>query len=346
MCSVSRDGTYTTTHPSADAMFAATLAALTAGRIGIAYNAITSTMVGITIAVRYAHSRRAFAPLPGKQEVPLMYYSSHQRRLMIPLATAVVYLPCAQVLRDMWHDGAATGAATGRTHALSAGFKAIFTSFMRDALQSCREACGGQGYALVNRIAVMRADRDIMLTFEGANDVLMQQVGKSLLAQGVGKIRTDGDKLYNVLCKREQALVGRLGMTYKMAIRKRGSKFEAWNDCLYVAERASRAHIHRLIYEMFVKHCERAEQVDGKCADTLRLCGRLWGLVEIDGDPDFLRLGCVDKRVVETMSGEIATLCGRLSMIADELVDAFDFPEHLLAPIAGDYVDYYSRARL
>jgi acyl-CoA oxidase len=36
-----------------------------------------------------------------------------------------------------------------------------------DALQLARECCGGQGFSLYNRIAAMRADSDVDLTYEG-----------------------------------------------------------------------------------------------------------------------------------------------------------------------------------
>jgi acyl-CoA oxidase len=43
-------------------------------------------------------------------------------------------------------------------------------------LQECREACGGQGIKSDNRIGPAKAEYDVQLTFEGDNNVLMQQV--------------------------------------------------------------------------------------------------------------------------------------------------------------------------
>lgn len=42
--------------------------------------------------------------------------------------------------------------------------------------QECREACGGQGLKTENRIGQMKGEYDVQSTFEGDNNVLMQQV--------------------------------------------------------------------------------------------------------------------------------------------------------------------------
>ena len=58
----------------------------------------------------------------------------------------------------------------------SAGLKAYVTSYTAAALSTCRECCGGHGYAAVNRFGMWRSDHDIFQTFEGDNTVLLQQV--------------------------------------------------------------------------------------------------------------------------------------------------------------------------
>lgn len=66
-------------------------------------------------------------------------------------------------------------------HVLSAGLKAVSTWHKSEALQMARECVGGQGFAMVNRIAQLRAGTEIDLTVEGDNTVLLQQVSRQLL---------------------------------------------------------------------------------------------------------------------------------------------------------------------
>ena len=51
-------------------------------------------------------------------------------------------------------------------------------------MQACREACGGQGFLAANRIGPLKNDMDVDVTFEGANNVMMQQVRLPHLSSG------------------------------------------------------------------------------------------------------------------------------------------------------------------
>ena len=64
---------------------------------------------------------------------------------------------------------------------LAAGTKAIGTWHASRTIQECREACGGAGYLMSNRIGALRADTDVFTTFEGDNHILLQLVAKGLL---------------------------------------------------------------------------------------------------------------------------------------------------------------------
>lgn len=370
---VAPDGAYTSPYTTPDARFAAQLAALTGGRVGIATMAVNCAMLGLTIAVRYSMRRRAFRPPGAQAEVPLMFYSSQQRALMVPLATAFVYALCAGDLTEQYYHTIDAGGITKEVHTLSAGCKAMFSWFMNDALQAAREACGGQGYKSENRIAPMKADRDVMTTFEGANGVMLQQVAKMLLAevslasQNGGKFAKgsvaealnnpprgrgastalDRDFLYSCLWHREKQLVQSLGRRYEdMMQRCDGSAFDAWNECLPLAEKTGIANMHRRIYEAHERHVENALSEDAGTGEALRLCGRLWGASVISSDPAFLMLGIITPTQAKDVDESLTALCRALTGIAEPLLEGIGFPDHLLAPITGDYVAHNSRAKL
>lgn len=68
-------------------------------------------------------------------------------------------------------------------HAMVSTAKPLITWTCRDAIQECREACGGFGYLKAARLCDMRNDQDPSVTYEGDNNVLVQQTSKWLLRQ-------------------------------------------------------------------------------------------------------------------------------------------------------------------
>lgn len=59
------------------------------------------------------------------------------------------------------------GAMASELHALSSAAKPVAGWTSRDAIQECREACGGHGYLRAAGIGRLRDDGDAFLTFEG-----------------------------------------------------------------------------------------------------------------------------------------------------------------------------------
>jgi acyl-CoA oxidase len=188
---VAEDGTYSSPIASANARFFTTLGALVKGRVCIGGGALAATRAAMAIAVRYAESRRQFARAgtPG-EEVTLLDYRTHQRRLLPALATTVVLGFAQEELTAELHrvqnpvllGGTADPAQQRRLETWAAGMKATTTWHATAAIQTAREACGGAGYLSENRLAQLRADTDVFTTFEGDNTVLLQLVAKGLLA--------------------------------------------------------------------------------------------------------------------------------------------------------------------
>lgn len=68
-------------------------------------------------------------------------------------------------------------------HAIVSSCKPLVSWTCRDAIQECREACGGHGYLKAANLGELRNDHDPSVTYEGDNNVLIQQTSNWLLRQ-------------------------------------------------------------------------------------------------------------------------------------------------------------------
>src|SRR6218665_3634265 len=181
---VAADGTYTSAIDSPGRRFFTMLGTLVQGRVSLDGAASWASALGLKIAITYATQRRQFDGADG-QEVVLLDYGKHQRRLLPRLATTY-----AQIFAHDEFLQKFDGVFSGRTdtpddredlETLAAALKPLSTWHALDTLQEAREACGGAGFMFENRLVGLRADLDIYVTFEGDNNILLQLVGKRLL---------------------------------------------------------------------------------------------------------------------------------------------------------------------
>jgi acyl-CoA oxidase len=184
---VNAEGVYSSPIDNANKRFFTMLGTLVQGRVSVSGASVTASKTALTIAVRYGLRRRQFGP-PGGEEVPILDYRTHQRRLM-PLLAKTYALHFAQdELRDRFHrmfsNGGASEAADRdrrELEALAAGLKATSSWHTTHTIETCRECCGGAGYISVNRFSALKADTDIFTTFEGDNTVLMLLAARGIL---------------------------------------------------------------------------------------------------------------------------------------------------------------------
>jgi acyl-CoA oxidase len=223
--SVSEDGVYESPIERPEKRFFSMLGTLIQGRISVCGAAINASKVALAIAVRYALARRQFGPVGG-DEVVLMSYRTHQRRLLPHLADAYA-LHFAQgrlvgeLVRVLGGDDA-DDHERRELETMAAGLKAIGTWHATATIQDCREACGGAGYLRANRFAALKADSDVFTTFEGDNTVLLQLVAKNLLTDfkaefgeldALGTAAFFAGRMFETIAERSalRELLGRLG---------------------------------------------------------------------------------------------------------------------------------------
>jgi acyl-CoA oxidase len=107
--------------------------------------------VALAIAVRHAGARRQFGP-PEGEEVTLMTYRTHQRRLLPHLADAyALHFAQERLVATLAERFGEEGERGRELETMAAALKATATWHASTTIQACREACGGQGYLRANR---------------------------------------------------------------------------------------------------------------------------------------------------------------------------------------------------
>ncbi|HVW39936.1 MAG TPA: acyl-CoA dehydrogenase [Amycolatopsis sp.] len=182
---VAEDGTYTSPIESDGRRFFTMLGTLIRGRISVAGAAISATERALALAVRYGEQRRQFSRPDGPDEVVVLDYLAHQRKLLPAIAkTYALHFAQEELVRAL-HDIQGRDDADEHSRreleSRAAGIKAIATWHATRGIQTAREACGGAGYLAANLLPALKADTDVFTTFEGDNTVLLQLVAKGLL---------------------------------------------------------------------------------------------------------------------------------------------------------------------
>lgn len=183
--SVAPDGTYSSPIDSPGRRFFTMLGSLVQGRVSLDGAAVNASKIGLAIATRYGAERRQFTAASPTDEVVLLDYGTHRRRLLPRIAETYASHFAHDRLLDLFHSVFSGEEDTPEQRedleTTAAALKATSTRFVLDTLQEAREACGGAGFLTENRITSLRADLDVYATFEGDNTVLLQLVGKRLL---------------------------------------------------------------------------------------------------------------------------------------------------------------------
>jgi acyl-CoA oxidase len=217
--SVAEDGTYSSSIESENRRFFTMLGALVRGRVSVSGSAVGAASLAQTIAVRYGEARRQFAAPGGENEIVVLDYLAHQRKLLPGLARTYALRFAQNELVEMLHDIQTTREAGGEIdekrqrelESRAAGTKALTTWHATATIQACREACGGQGYLSENRLGQLRADTDVFTTFEGDNTVLLQLVAKGLISgyaddfgnlDTLGTVRFVADQVLDTVAER------------------------------------------------------------------------------------------------------------------------------------------------
>ncbi|XP_028285473.1 peroxisomal acyl-coenzyme A oxidase 3 [Parambassis ranga] len=188
---ITPDGRYMTPYKDPNKRFGASLGALSGGRVSITRMSLVNLKLALIVAIRFSATRRQFGP-KDSEEIPVLEYQLQQWRLIPYLAAAYalehfsksifmnfVEFQIGQLMRDKSDRQEALGR---EIHAIGCSSKPLGSWTAQRGIQECREACGGHGYLAMNRLGNLRDDNDPNCTYEGDNNVLLQQTSNYLLS--------------------------------------------------------------------------------------------------------------------------------------------------------------------
>lgn len=364
--SINAEGEFESPIQSDNRRFFTMLGTLVGGRIGIPRSALSACKSGLTIAILHGEKRKQFGP-EGGEEVPILNYRMHQRRLMRPLATIFALQFALQYLTKRFLGRTEDDAQ--EIEALAAGLKAYTTWFTTATLQECREACGGKGYLSENRIDALKNDTDVYTTFEGDNVVLMQLVAKNRLTEFrkefgdmnlftilnylANQTKTniteknpvitrstatehlmDFDFHINAFRYRERSILSSAARRLKRLIESGMDSFDAFNVAQHNLVEVGTAFIERVILQEFQQKIRTITDKD--CQNALTQLCQLFALQTLEKHKGwYLEEGYMEGIKTKAIRKEVNQLCWEVRKNALALTDAFEIPESCLAaPIA------------
>ncbi len=364
---INDDGSYHSDIKNPNKRFFTMLGTLVGGRICVARAGLGGAKMALAIAIKHALKRRQFNDSIKVQEDLLMDYPSHQLRLTPLVANAYVYHVTLDKMMTEYCDESQPDKRIIETKV--AGLKSIITWYANSTIQECREACGGKGYLIENRIADLKNDVDIYTTFEGDNTVLLLLAAKGVLSDFKSEFNSAGfsavlkllgsqlndkistanplysnkvDKahLFNPKFHKHALNYRTRRLTYSLASRIRGyikkgmPAYQAFMKVQTHLLALGKAFAAELAYNTYADFVDGMS--DGKNKDLFSKLGTLHALYEIRKDAEwYLEQGYLGSSKSKAIRQRVERLCTELRPHIGVLVDGWGIPEGAIsAPIA------------
>ncbi|GMT22496.1 hypothetical protein PFISCL1PPCAC_13793, partial [Pristionchus fissidentatus] len=366
-CELTEDGRYVHSYKSDRDKKSTSLGALSMGRVALIESGVIACRNAATIGIRYSAVRQQFGP-PTGEELPILSYPLQRRRLLPTLAASITMglfqekffdLFTQFIVRMLGGDKSDEMVEMSKeVHGLSSCCKPRPTWLGAAALAEARAACGGHGFLYTSRLNELRDTADPVQTFEGENNILVQQASNYLISQKTLGLLTSpfgstdfmqtrpskfsewrDNSLENVICAYEWLLHYTLQKTESALMEKRLAgvdTFTARNETQIDA-----AHPLAIAYAestMIKWAAERVEEIeDANCKDVLRRVVLLFGLSQLQPHLAHLYIGgyCSNSEFGTRVKEEQIKLEESLSSECVALVDAIAPPDFAIASVLG-----------
>jgi acyl-CoA oxidase len=182
--SVDEKGNYRTLVDSIDARFGFHMSPLSGGRGAVSFITNAMALKAATAALRYACSRKQFDNPQKNGEVIIIDYALTKNRIIPEIAQLIVQISPGLDLAKRYFEDAnllSNMKYTSELHAISACVKARISWNCTSTTETTRTILGGHGYSAYSNFKSYFHDTDINNTWEGDNNMLLQQTSKYLM---------------------------------------------------------------------------------------------------------------------------------------------------------------------
>lgn len=182
---VDSDGKFRSKIKSKTKRFAVQISALSGGRVGVGMAASSAGIGAGLIALRYTTVRKQFGEKKGMENV-LMDYPLVHSKLVTHMANGMMYFDTSFFLDREWMNVDPYNLKDIKVkelHSLSSFIKVAASWNMKKATSTARELCGGHGYSSYSYLPTLICNTEVHVTWEGTNEVLLQQTCKNLLEE-------------------------------------------------------------------------------------------------------------------------------------------------------------------
>ncbi|KAH9489974.1 Peroxisomal acyl-coenzyme A oxidase 1 [Bulinus truncatus] len=358
---VLEDGTFVS--PKNDKLVYGSMTLIRAQIVGGTARALSKA---VTIAARYSAVRKQSEINPGAGEVPVLEFQTQQHRIIVQISTAYALSVAGRASVAAYTRVSAqieSGALEELPilHALSAVLKAFSSWEMANGVEQCRMACGGHGYMLASGLPKIYVHEVPACTYEGENVVLCLQTARFLVkCQDAANSGGDVPSFLSYLKKTKnvksnlsetskleeiiEAYEHRAGRMIFEATQRIQSQFgkglkpaEAWNHSSQMLMEAALAFGHAFVVRAFIETVLSARFQPDLAQVMTQLCElyALNGINKYSGQ--FAKGGYLNDQQLEFVERRTYDLLAALKPNAVALVDAFDFPDHVLDSDLGRY---------